>query len=173
MRRDRIRPFQCTWEKIDSVDESHASLPLLILGHLALAYCRRSVANLRTFRGPSRMRRRDYDLGEIRTTGTWKRRYEWNRRKDVRGRAALRAVSSSSRDHGAARRRARRPARSSGQVSSFRWRRGSGRRPAAPAKIHDPRLDLGRGPVRQDRLPAADLMARLLAAFHTDAWKGK
>jgi hypothetical protein len=40
MRRDRIRPFQCTWEKIDSVDESHASLPLLILGHLPLAYCR-------------------------------------------------------------------------------------------------------------------------------------
>ncbi len=32
-------------------------------------------------------------------------------------------------------------------------------------KFNDPRLDLGRGPVRQDWLPAADLLQRQLAAF--------
>src|SRR6202040_2040458 len=32
-------------------------------------------------------------------------------------------------------------------------------------KFNDPRLDLGRGPVRQDRLLAADLLQRQLAAF--------
>ena len=57
------------------------------------------------------------------------------------------------------------PARSSGQASSFRWRRGFGRRPAAPAKIQRSAPRSRRGPVRQDRLLAADLLQRQLAAF--------
>ena len=39
MRRLGIGEFSCRGQEIDAIDEAHASLPLLILGHLPLTYC--------------------------------------------------------------------------------------------------------------------------------------
>src|SRR3954468_5066800 len=60
--------------------------------------------------------------------------------------------------------RARPPARWSAPVCASRWRPGSGRRRAAPARARGWRLDLGRRAVRQQGLTTGQLLKGELAA---------